>query len=81
MDEIIDYLLWKHKRSIEQGICLLTGFLLGTSQVMAVEGSPIRAAIAFIVAILLMLIMFRNDRPRTYNLPDDESTPASYRKD
>jgi hypothetical protein len=81
MDEILDYLLWKHKRTIEQGLCVILGFALGSAYSMFTEPDRdiVRIVCTLLFIVLTMFIIMRNDKPRTYTLPDDESTPGSLR--
>jgi len=75
IDEIIDYLLYKHSRAIGQGVCLLSGFAIGSAPGYVAWDRLVMAACMLIVAVVAMILMFRNDKPRDYhfeNPPEKE---------
>ena len=71
MDEIVDYLLFKHRHAIGRGVCLLSGFALGAAPSLLPEASGLlKVACALVAAIVAMILMFRNDLPRDYHFED-----------
>lgn len=70
MDEVLDYLLWKHHIKIYCGVCMLCGFALGSAPGLVGWDKTIMAACALLAAIVAMIIMFRRDQSRDYTVEE-----------
>lgn len=74
MDEILDYLLWKHRHEIACATCMLSGFALGISAAAIDTRGPVFAVATLLAAVVAMILCTRNLKKRDYTFQDEEVT-------
>lgn len=79
MDEIVDYLLFKHRHEIGRGVCMLVGFALGSAPRLYDFGGPMQMVCLLLTLIIAMMLMFKNDRRRDTKL--EAMLPKEYTRD